>query len=163
MSPSLSSYQCRRVQVKRFITTVFVFVLCAGSIQAQDRGFGIGVMVGTPTGLSGKYWVSSENAIDVGLAWSFTDEGFLHIHGDYLWHFPNAIKSSQRFVLYAGLGARLGLGNDARIGVRVPGVFEWWSRYMPLDVFLEIAPVLDLAPKTKFSFNGAIGVRFFFD
>lgn len=149
--------------MKRVSVALVVLFLSIGVLQAQDRGLGAGVMAGNPTGLSGKFWVSQENAVDVGLAWSFVDEGYLHIHGDYLWHFPHVIKSSQRLVLYAGLGGRLGLGNDTRVGVRIPGGIEWWPRSTPLDVFLEIAPILDLAPKTKFSFNGAIGVRFFFD
>ncbi|MBP1654509.1 MAG: hypothetical protein H6Q28_1065, partial [Bacteroidetes bacterium] len=46
---------------------------CSSSLLAQDRGFGIGVMAGSPTGLNGKLWVSAENAVDVGLAWSFVD------------------------------------------------------------------------------------------
>ena len=149
--------------MKRSGIAVLLLMACSSTLLAQDRGFGIGVMAGSPTGLNGKLWVSAENAVDVGLAWSFVDEGYLHIHGDYLWHFPDVIRSSQRFVLYAGLGARLGLGDDPRIGVRIPGGIEWWPRNTPLDVFLEVAPVLDLTPKTTFAFNGAVGIRFFFE
>lgn len=156
--------------VKRVSLFVLLLVGCAatlvpsaGTLHAQDSGFGAGIMAGSPTGLTGKYWVSRENAIDVGLAWSFADEGFFHIHGDYLWHFPDVIRSNERFVLYAGIGGRLGLGDKSRIGVRIPGGIEWWPRNTPLDVFLEVAPILDLAPKTEFTFNGAVGVRFFFD
>lgn len=136
---------------------------CGGPLHAQDRGFGLGIMVGSPTGLSGKLWVSQQNAVDVGLAWSFSHEGYMHIHGDYLWHFPHAIRSSERFVLYAGIGGRVGLSDDARIGVRIPGGIGWWPRNVPLDVFLEIAPVLDLAPETDFDMTGALGARYFFD
>jgi hypothetical protein len=32
----------------------------------------------------------------------------------------------------------------------------------PLDIFLEIVPILDLAPKVGFDFNGAIGIRYYF-
>lgn len=149
--------------MKRLCIAAMVFMMSSGALLAQDRGFGLGVMAGSPTGLNGKLWMSAENAVDAGVAWSFVDEGYLHIHADYLWHFPNVIRSSQTFVLYTGIGGRLGLGDDARVGVRIPGGIEWWPRNTPLDVFLEIAPILDLAPKTKFAFNGAIGIRFFFD
>lgn len=138
-------------------------VLPADQLLAQDKGFGAGVIAGSPTGLSGKFWISQENAVDVGLAWSFEDDGYFHIHADYLWHFPHVIRSSQRFVLYGGLGGRLGLSDNTRVGVRIPGGIEWWPRNTPLDVFAEVVPVLDLAPKTKFSFNGGVGIRFFFD
>jgi hypothetical protein len=33
----------------------------------------------------------------------------------------------------------------------------------PLDIFLELAPILDLAPKVDFDFNGTIGIRYYFN
>jgi hypothetical protein len=37
---------------------------------AQDRAFGLGVMIGEPTGVSAKLWTSAANAFDFGLGWS---------------------------------------------------------------------------------------------
>ena len=129
---------------------------------AQDKGFGLGILVGEPTGLSGKYWVSSQNAIDAGIAWSFRQSGFFHVHGDYLWHFPDAIQASQRFPLYAGIGGRLGFAkHDALFGVRMVGGIAWWPKDTPIDIFLEIAPIIDLAPASEFSVNGGFGVRYY--
>jgi hypothetical protein len=130
---------------------------------AQQRGFGIGIIVGEPTGISAKGWVSSDNAVDVGLAWSFRKRGYVHIHADYLWHFPNVIKSTERFVFYTGLGGRFGAGrNDGILGVRLAGGIAWWGRSIPLEVFLELAPILDLVPATELSANGGIGIRYYF-
>jgi len=130
---------------------------------AQDRGFGLGIILGEPTGISGKYWTSPRNAIDGGVAWSFRHRGFFHLHGDYLWHFMDAIKSTERFIPYVGVGGRLGAGrDDAVFGVRVSGGITFLPKGAPIDVFLEIAPILDLAPATELSANGGIGVRFFF-
>jgi hypothetical protein len=39
-----------------------------------NRKFGLGFMLGDPTGITGKYWVSGTNALDFGLG--FTDYGF---------------------------------------------------------------------------------------
>ena len=36
---------------------------------AQQRKFGLGVIIGEPTGLSAKLWTSSVNAFDFGLGW----------------------------------------------------------------------------------------------
>jgi len=130
---------------------------------AQDRGFGLGAIFGEPTGISGKYWVSRQNAIAGGLAWSFRGDGFLHVHADYVWHFPDAIRSSEKFPLYVGIGGRIRFDDPARVGVRIPFGFAWWPRGVPLDIFLEIAPILDLAPATEFELNGGIGVRYFFE
>ncbi len=37
-----------------------------------------------------------------------------------------------------------------------------WPHNSPIDVFLEIAPIVDLAPATELSVNGGIGIRFYF-
>jgi hypothetical protein len=132
--------------------------------EAQNKGFGAGIILGEPTGLSGKYWVSPTNAVDAGVAWAFTKKGFFHLHGDYLWHFVDAIESTERFVLYAGVGGRLGFGDDkTRVGVRIPGGIAFWPKGAPIDVFLEVAPILDLIPATKLSGNGGLGIRYFFN
>jgi hypothetical protein len=132
-------------------------------LRGQDKGFGLGALFGEPTGVSMKYWVSQQNAIDAGLAWSFSGKGFFHIHSDFLWHFPDVARSEERFVLFAGVGGRIRFADPARVGARFPLGIEWWPRQVPLDVFLELVPILDLSPSTKFEFNGGIGARYFFE
>lgn len=90
--------------VKKLVALALAAIALHCSSLAQDRGFGLGVILGEPTGLSGKYWVSSKNAIDGGLAWSFRRSGFFHVHADYLWHFPLKVETDQRFTFYAGVG-----------------------------------------------------------
>ncbi len=145
---------------------ILVVWMITGSVlgNAQDRSFGLGIILGEPTGVSAKYWVSSRNAVDAGAAWAFSKNGFVDIHSDYLWHFPDVIQSKERFVLYAGVGGRLGLGGDkVKLGVRVPGGLAYWPKGVPIDVFLELAPILDLIPATVVSLNGGLGIRYFFD
>lgn len=150
--------------MKRGLLYIGLFVMFGSSVSfGQNQGFGLGIILGEPTGISAKGWVSGKNAVDVGLAWSFRRKGSFHLHADYLWHFTDVIKSSERFVLYAGLGGRLAVGRgDGIVGMRLSGGFTWWPRGVPLDIFLEIAPILDLAPATELSANGGIGVRYYF-
>jgi hypothetical protein len=130
---------------------------------SQDRGFGLGVILGNPTGVSGKYWVSGQSAIDGAVAWSFRRRGFFHVHADYLWHFSDAIKSQERFIPYVGIGGRFGATKgDASLGLRLAGGIAFLPRGAPIDVFLEIAPIVDLAPATEVDVNGGVGIRFFF-
>ncbi len=146
-----------------FIISIVVLLCFATSGRAQDKGFGIGIIAGEPTGLSFKIWVDNQHAVDAGLSWSFRRSGFVTLHADYLWHFPHVIKSSERFVLYAGVGGRFGADrHDAILGIRVPVGLAWWPRGVPLDVFVEFAPVLDLIPATELTANAGIGARFFF-
>ena len=149
--------------MRRSVLVLLWLSLGSGYVMAQDRGFGLGILIGEPTGVSAKQWLSGRNAFDLGLAWSFRRSGFFHVHADYLWHFPDAIKGTERFIPYAGVGGRLGARReDILIGVRVVGGLAWWPRKAPIDVFLEIAPIVDLAPATQLSANGGIGIRFFF-
>ena len=148
--------------MRRILLIVAGFFFVSAATLGQERGFGIGIILGEPTGLSAKGWVSQENAFDAGLAWSFRHEGFFHIHGDYLWHFPNVIRSSEKFLVYTGIGGRLGARkHDAIFGIRVVGGIAFVPRGAPIDIFVELAPVLNLAPATDLSGNGGIGVRFF--
>lgn len=148
---------------KRLIATIVLLSGATLSAAAQQKGFGLGIIVGEPTGISAKGWVSNTNAVDLGLAWWFHWQGNIHVHADYLWHFPNVVKSTEHFVLYTGLGGRIAAGRGSGIlGVRIVGGFAWWARSIPLDVFVELAPILDLAPATELSANGGIGVRYFF-
>ncbi len=131
----------------------------------MSRPTGLGMILGEPTGVSFKHWVSNKTAIDAAMAWSFAGRGEdLHIHADYLWHTP--LKSSdpaiRRTNFYIGVGGRMRFENDVRFGARVPFGLVHFVKDAPLDIFVEIAPIMDLAPETEVSANGGIGLRYFF-
>ncbi len=129
---------------------------------AQDRTFGLGVILGEPTGISAKLWTSHDNAFDFGLGWA--NGGLVHIHMDYLWHSFSAIHSSERFPLYYGIGGRMNSssGNNAALAVRGVIGIAWLPRGTPIDVFLEVAPSLQLSPSSGFYVDAGLGARYFF-
>lgn len=155
------------VNYTKKLALVIVLIICfSGLAKSQQSGLGVGVMFGEPTGLSFKGWISERSAIDGGLGWSFAHEGSVHIHVDYLYHFYN-VFDTPRLPLYIGVGGRIKLQNtknnsDMRLGVRIPFGISYQFAEAPLDIFFEIAPVLDLNPSTSGSVNGALGVRFYF-
>jgi hypothetical protein len=53
--------------------------------------------------------------------------------------------------------------DDSRLGVRFDVGLVWIPRNAPIDVFIELAPILDIIPETSFAMNGGIGVRYFFN
>lgn len=143
---------------------VLFLAVYACTLTAQDKGFGAGVILGEPTGLSAKAWTSRLNAVDFGLAYSFRGKGYLHLHADYLWHFPDVIKSTERIPLYVGIGGRFGVGSGQGIlGVRIPFGIAFWLRSAPVEFFMEIAPIVDLAPATELRGNAGIGARYYFN
>src|SRR5262245_41316938 len=63
-----------------------LLALSAPQPSAAHDGAGLGIIVGEPTGVSAKIWVGGNTALDAAAAWSFADEGALHLHGDFLAH-----------------------------------------------------------------------------
>lgn len=147
---------------KWFFAAILVSVAYSFS-GAQDKGFGLGIILGEPTGISGKYWLSTNSAIDGAAAWNFGSGGYLHLHADYLLHNYDLIKVKEgRLPLYYGIGGRIGFGDKTVLGLRgVVGLAYQFSG-APVDAFLEIAPLMDLVPGTSFHVQGGIGARFYF-
>ena len=147
-----------------FILLIALSALLPTTAPCQDRGFGAGVIIGEPTGFSLKGWINGKSAFDIGLAWSFVNETSFHIHADYLFHSFGVFNTTEKVPLYYGIGGRIktAKSHDARIGVRgVVGV-AYLFRDAPLDVFLEVAPIVDFAPSTEFQINAGFGMRYFF-
>ncbi|MCW9708749.1 hypothetical protein J6I44_17955 [Aliifodinibius sp. 1BSP15-2V2] len=131
--------------------------------QQADKDIGIGVMVGEPTGLSLKSWLGGNNAFDVGLAWSLNRDA-VHVHADYLWHNFNLFDEVDEgsLPLYYGIGGRVILADDdAVIGARVPVGLNYLFEDAPIGLFMEVAPIINLAPDTDLDVEGGIGIRFY--
>jgi hypothetical protein len=145
----------------------------AEEVGAEKGVFGIGLIVGEPTGVSGKYYLGNDTAVDGAVGAAFLGRG-VQAHVDLLWH-PWVLDQKEAFALpvYLGGGLRLlnhnASGDDedhVRIGLRVPvGILFDFTR-IPLDVFAEIAGVLDYRTAGDASFgldvNGGAGARYYF-
>jgi len=150
--------------MRRFAKALALTVLLVpGAVWAQ-QGTGLGIIVGEPTGLSLKTWVGGNSALDAGLAWSFVDNGAMHVHGDYLLHNFSVFDLDEGALpLYYGIGVRAFFQeNDTRVGLRVPLGLAYIFSGSRADIFAELAPLLDLTPETEFNLNGAAGIRYFF-
>lgn len=148
-----------------FKLLIILTFLSFSTAFAQEKGFGLGVMVGQPTGISAKYWLSNINALDFSLAYSIggTVTG-LSIHADYVYHLYNVIDSEYMIPVYYGFGIRYrtGVGAKSSIGVRgVVGLLLFLKK-LPIDIFIEAAPVFELLPATKIGFDAAVGARYYF-
>lgn len=153
--------------IKRPFFIILILILISGTALAEgSHNFGLGVILGEPTGISGKLWLSGKSAIDGAVAWSTDTNASLHVHADYLLHnFGSIDVDKGRLPFYYGVGGRIKFSehnNDNFIGVRVPLGFVYIFETAPVDIFFELVPVLDLAPDTELDFNGAVGVRYFF-
>jgi hypothetical protein len=143
--------------------TVSVATQSQLSAQTSSGDLGLGIIVGEPTGISGKMFMGGNTALDFGAAWSFGKNASLHLHADYLIHRFDLIEVDRgRLPFYYGIGGRLRLADDAQVGIRIPVGLSYYLENDPLEIFFEIVPVLDLTPGTGFSGNGGFGVRYYF-
>ena len=125
--------------------------------------FELGLILGEPTGISAKLWFDRDTALDGALSWSLRDnDDKLHIHADFLWHDYGLIHSSAVLPVYYGIGGRIILADNAHLGARVPIGISWLLGGAPLDLFIELAGILDIVPDLDFDLNGGIGIRYIF-
>jgi len=126
--------------------------------------FGIGIIVGEPTGLTLKY----RNFPVVGLAWSF--ENYFHIHCDY-WIYSGELKKPLNW--YVGGGVKMMIytehgrkgsedHSEVGFGLRVPFGLQFFIIADKLELFVEVAPGIQLWNKTAFDIDGGLGVRYYF-
>jgi hypothetical protein len=124
--------------------------------------YGVGAIIGEPTGISLKMWTSRSTAVDAAIAYSIFSRN-IYLHTNYLIQANNVFHSRDVLIpLYFGFGGRIILSNNSRIGIKGALGIEFIPYKAPFDIFMEIAPYMDLIPATGFGINGGIGMRFIF-
>lgn len=162
VSISFSSFRLTRIAILLLGGIMLMPASSSNNALAQSRPFGVGFILGSPTGLSIKYWQSRGRAIDGGIAWFSGRSSNVYLHGDILRHNFNATQSG-RTPLYYGIGARF-IFNEANtdVGIRFPlGISHLFSQE-PFDVFFELAPILNLSPRSGLYIDGGFGIRYYF-
>ncbi len=143
------------------IGMVAVFALAVSAVSTAQTS--LGIILGEPSGLTGKQWFGDSAAAEMVVAWSFVSPGALYLHLDYKQHFYQEHIDPGMIFVYAGIGPRIYIrGDGVTIGARIPVGIEYRFEGAPLEVFLEVAPGLNIFPETEPSFGGGIGVRFRF-
>lgn len=140
-----------------------------GSVQgfAQNE-FALGLILGNPTGLSGRVGLGNDHSIDMALASSSGSRNW-HIHGTYLTENIKTFRTDfEPLNVFYGLGARItSFENDRKedktsLGVRLAVGIKMNLPTPQSEVFGEIAPVIDLTPDVDVDFDVGLGFRFRF-
>ncbi len=133
--------------------------------NAGDQGYGL--MLGNPSGLSGKFWFSDRVALDgaFGIA-----RGEVDAHLSFLYHDFDTFQrmgirtpANTDTALYFGLGPRILFEDDEEFGIRIPVGVTFFPHRTAWEIFAEIAPVIRLTPDSGFNGDFAIGARYYFD
>jgi len=135
------------------------FATPAAALPHNPSRWGLGFMVGDPTAFSVKHWFGGPNAIDFALG---SGPG-LRFHADYLFGLARlASERSMNLDLYLGVGGLVGEARgrcgwihdhhwchdhgDAFAAVRVPFGLDFVFRTAPVELGLELAPGMWVAP-----------------
>ncbi len=148
--------------MKSLLLVILTFL--STSVFAAEGQLGLGVMLGNPTGLNGKYWLENNRAVDGGLAYSLGKHSDLSMHSDYLLHKDSAfyLNDTHALDLFYGIGGRMEFADDIEIGVRVPVGLAHKINDGQADMFAEVAPIVDLFTKTGLELHFGIGARYYF-
>jgi hypothetical protein len=154
--------------MKKYITLIVavLFLQSHPSFSASHHQdpLGVGVILGSPSGLVAKYWLHSASAVDLGLAYAW--KGFFQVYVDYLYHFLGAFSKgdSSMYPLspYIGIGGSLTLYNPTEVAVRIPLGLEWMVGHPRIGIFAELVPGLALVPATNVIVQGGVGARIYF-
>ena len=153
-----------------FFLAISLALLLPHSAWATDarRGpIGVGVMLGEPNGVNLKFMTNAAQGLSLGAGIDMEESGDWHFHADYQHHFfPLDDNDWQEgnLALYTGVGLRLRFldGRDDDAGLRIPLGASFTLARVPLDLFVEVAPVLVLLPEREMDTDWVVGARFWF-
>jgi hypothetical protein len=136
-------------------------LLALTSIGFGARDFGVGILLGQPSGLKTSISIREPLFLDCGAAWSWDD--WLLIFADC--RFEEYVSPrSLNWRWYYGLGGYVGIpeSEDGILGARIPIGASYHFPYSSFEVFGELVPALQLVPKTRARLQGGIGLLVWF-
>jgi hypothetical protein len=132
--------------------------------------FGLGLILGEPTGICAKLYLANDRAIDVEAGFTFIVGGF-QLSSDYLFH-PAILQDRDSFVMpfYIGPGIRLidysAPNNYFALGLRGVVGLAFDFKQAPIDAFVEAGVVLETGFSKAHEFgaalNASVGARYYF-
>lgn len=152
--------------MKQVYLIILAAAFCAAAPQgasAAQQKYELGIIVGEPTGLSGKADLAGGGAVDAAVAWSTSGEDKLSFHADRLWYKRDVFTPKEGSLpVYYGVGGRIKLEDKSRLGVRFPVGLQYFFKDARFTAFFEIAPIMDVVPDTEFRLSAAAGFRIVF-
>jgi hypothetical protein len=147
-------------------------LLCAVTPARSQGNFGVGLVVGEPTGIAWTYKMNATNSLSGGVGTTQFDRYRFHV--DYLW--TTHPFTQQRLGVHYGMGAVVGVGprsyvlvngrreyffreGDPGFGIRGVAGLTYTIPQTPLDVFLEAGPLVVLSPGRGTGVDVGLGMR----
>ena len=138
-------------------------------LQGPPANVGLGLQVGTLSGLALAFRPGGDLYLQGGVNWSLTTDR-LNLDGDVMWTLTELVIPDAphlRFPVYFGAGGRVRLNQknpalpDNAFGVRVPFGLALTPTETSIDAFIELAPNLLIYPDIDVGTDFTLGVRMY--
>lgn len=153
-------------------------LLSAPTAQATEigspRSFGLGIQLGSPSGITGKYYLGDrQNAISFAIGSHYNGRFYngLWLTGSYDFHITDLVDEAEFVMpLRVGIGGFLATGSygfgsyydDVFIGARAPIGLDFDLNAAPVQIYVEVAFNLVLYPGIYAGLDAGLGVRYYF-
>lgn len=121
---------------------------------------GVGVIIGSISGLNVRILGGGNTAVNFDVAWDSHDN--LFIAADYIINNRKPIQSLNGFPIYYGLGLKASSSDYFGARFILGSNFRLTDISRNLELFLEIAPGIQLAPSTDPDLDLGLGLRYYF-
>tara|TARA_R110000868_G_scaffold198621_2_gene445214 strand:+ start:287 stop:751 length:465 start_codon:yes stop_codon:yes gene_type:complete len=149
------------------ILTFITLIIATSSVKAQNEGFAVGAQLFSPAGISVKATISESAAITGAVGFSINEfnnsvsvQTNLILNGDE--DTFNVESGLLRFYYGIGLNFLISENTDNGIGIRLPLGIEYTLQEQPLEIYMDIAPTINIEPSSAFFLSSSLGVRYFF-
>lgn len=164
-APRRRGYRAPMRAARIAILTLVFSAVMAGSASRARADFGLGLVVGEPTGLSAQYTFGERNALNFALGLEILDNGNndrLYLHVDYIFMIADLVNTGAfDLPFYIGVGGFF-INNDATIGARMPFGVEMQFKSVPINIFAELGLRLAIIDNVDLDIVGALGARYYF-
>lgn len=167
------------MRAHRFFACTILFALflvaAPAALAGDHQTFGLGIVLGEPTGVTAKYFLSPNGALDFDLAFSLI-ESHLWFSTDYLYHFGDLAPGAPGVLLrpYIGGGGIIAgrdrddddhdRDDDDEFGLagRFTGGLSSLFTEVHLELFIDGSVGVWIVPETDLNLGAVIGLRYFF-
>lgn len=150
---------------KKIKKIIWFLVICFFTFPHIKAEFSLGVVLGEPTGLSIKISQTKTLAHDIALNFN-TADNYLYLSWDVLKYDYTKITSKElsgSFPIFYGLGLRaINTNEELHLAIRFVLGLEYIFSDIPFNIFVKLAPTINLVPHTRVGIAPAIGIRYIF-
>jgi hypothetical protein len=149
----------------RFLLLALGFLIATPAYAGN--GSGVGVLLGSPNGITARHWIDEKNSFEGAAGWALTDSRF-QVNANYLLTHPDLLQiGEETFDFFYGIGLSLRTKSGKQdgelvFGPRLPAGLGYEFTDPNIELFTQVALNVGLIPSSDLYLDANIGVRFYF-